>query len=46
MGKRVDRINDYLDKTIAEMEEIISAMPKDREQTWDELNGLFLDILG
>ena len=45
-GKRVDRINDYLDKTIAEMEEIISGLPKDGEQTWDELNGLFLDILG
>jgi predicted nucleotidyltransferase len=46
MGKRVDRVNDYLDRTILLIEEIVSKLPDDRGQPWDELNGLFLDVLG
>jgi hypothetical protein len=44
-GKRFDRVNSYLEKTISEMEEIISTLPSDLPQSWDELNGLFLSIL-
>lgn len=44
-GKRFDRVNDYLDKTIAEIEEILRELPYDRNQSWDELNEIFLKIV-
>ncbi len=44
-GKRFDRVNDYLDRTIAELEETVSTLPKDKIQSWDELNGIFLDLI-
>ena len=44
-GKRFDRINNYLDKTIEEIEESIAQMPYEKDRSWDELNDLFLKIL-
>ena len=44
-GKRFDRVNDYLDNTIAEIEGIISSLPDDRTQSWDELNDIFLKVI-
>ena len=44
-GKRFDRVNNYLDNTIAEIETIISALSDDRTQSWDELNDMFLEML-
>ena len=44
-GKRIDRINEYLDRTIAEVEEYISSLPADSCRSWDELNSLFFRIL-
>ena len=44
-GKRFDRVNDYLDRTIAELEETVSTLPKDKIQSWDELNGIFWDLI-
>lgn len=44
-GKRFDKINEYLDKNIEEIEGIIEAMPSSREGTWDELNDVFLSVL-
>lgn len=45
MGKRFDRVNEYLDRTIAEAEEYISALPAEDCQSWNELNRVFLRIL-
>ena len=44
-GKRFDRINEYLDRTIAEAEEYISALPAEDCRSWDELNSVFLKVL-
>ena len=44
-GKRFEKINEYLDKTILEIEEQIKSLPSSHEQSWDELNNFFLSIL-
>lgn len=45
VGKRMDRINDYLERNIEEIEKIISELPTEDARTWDELNELFLSLL-
>ena len=44
-GKRFEKINDYLDRSILEIEEQIKSLPSSHEQTWDELNKVFLSLL-
>ncbi len=44
-GNRFKKVNEYLDKTILEIEEKIKSLPSTHEQTWDELNNVFLSIL-
>lgn len=44
-GKRFEKVNEYLDKTILEIEEQIKSLPSYHEQSWDELNNAFLSIL-
>lgn len=44
-GKRFEKVNEYLDKTILEIEEQIKSLPSAHKQTWDELNNVFLSIL-
>lgn len=44
-GKRFDRINDYLDNTITEIENIISTLSDNKTQSWDKLNEIFLKII-
>ncbi len=44
-GKRFEKINDYLDRSILEIEEQIKSLPSNHEQTWDELNKVFLSLL-
>jgi predicted nucleotidyltransferase len=44
-GKRFDKVDAYLDKTIAEIEEIINSLPDKHMQGWEQLNGLFVDLL-
>ena len=44
-GKRFEKINEYLDKSILEIEEQIKSLPSSHEQSWDELNDVFLSIL-
>lgn len=46
LGPRIDVINDYLDTSIEEVEQLIQTLPGDERVTWDELNHIFLDILG
>ena len=44
-GKRFDKVNAYIDKTIAEIEEIIKNSPDKHMQSWEELNQIFIDLL-
>lgn len=44
-GKRFEKVNEYLDKTILEIEEQIKNLPSSHEQSWNELNHIFLSIL-
>ena len=46
LGPRIDVINDYLDTSIEEVEQLVQTLPGDERVTWDELNHIFLDILG
>lgn len=45
LGPRIDVINEYLDTSIEEVDQIIQTLPNDGVATWDELNGLFLRTL-
>ena len=44
-GPRFDRVNNYLDNTIAEMDVIVATLPDDKVESWDELNSLFWEML-
>ena len=39
------KINEYLYRSILEIEEQIKSLPSSHEQSWDELNDVFLSIL-
>lgn len=44
-GKRIDRINDYLDRNIEDIEGIIAGLATEDVHDWDELNEVFLSLL-
>jgi predicted nucleotidyltransferase len=44
-GKRMDRINDYLDQSIEEIEQIIDQLPPDEPRSWESLNSIFLNAV-
>lgn len=44
-GPRIDIINDYLESSIEEIRRAIEVLPRDELTSWDELNGLFYEIL-
>ena len=44
-GKRFDRVNDYLDRNIEEIEGIIAELPAEDARDWNELNEVFLSLL-
>jgi len=44
-GKRFDRVNDYLDRNIEEIEKRIAELPREEPRDWDELNTIFLSLL-
>lgn len=46
VGPRFDRVNEYIERVIAEIDEAVSNLPSDWNDTWDELNNMFLEILG
>ena len=46
LGPRIDVINDYLDASIEEVDQLIQAIPGDEKVTRDELNRLFLQTVG
>ena len=43
-GKRFDKVNEYLDKNIMKIEEIIKSMPHTNKHSWNELNKIFLSM--
>lgn len=46
LGPRIGVINDYLDASIEEVDQLIRTIPSDEKVTWDELNCLFLKAVG
>ena len=44
-GKRIDKLNKYLDDSISEIEEIIKSLPEENKGSWDDLNKTFLSLL-
>ena len=44
-GKKMDRVNEYLERTMEEMEAAVDALPPSGAQGWDELNAMFLEIV-
>lgn len=42
---RIDKINEYLDKSIDEIKSVLQAMGEKKEVGWGELNDLFLKIV-
>lgn len=45
VGKRFDRVNDYIENNIAKMEEVIKNLPDMHEQNWEELNQIFIKLI-
>ena len=45
IGKRFDRVNEYIDNVISNLDAIVSTLPSDRIESWDELNNMFLEML-
>ena len=39
-------VQNYLDASIEEIDQLIQAIPSDERVTWDELNRLFLQTVG
>ncbi|MBR5616876.1 MAG: nucleotidyltransferase domain-containing protein [Oscillospiraceae bacterium] len=46
VGPRIDVINDYLDASIAHIDQQIQSLPRDEAVGWDKLNRLFLKTVG
>lgn len=46
LGPRIDSINEYLDTSIEEIGKLIRMVPDDVQVGWEELNCLFLKIVG
>ena len=44
-GKRFDRINDYLDRSMGDIEAAITVLPSKHGESWESLNKLFADLL-
>ena len=44
-GKRFDKVNEYIEHNIVEIEEKIKNLPSRNDNGWDELNEIFLSIV-
>ncbi len=44
-GKRFDRVNDYIDRSMDEIEKAITELPREDARGWEELNTVFLSLL-
>lgn len=45
-GKRVDKLNEYIEEKITQYKEKVLNMPDDRNSDWNRLNKVFWKILG
>ena len=45
IGKRFDRVNEYIDNVISNLDAILSTLPSDKIESWDELNNMFWEML-
>jgi len=45
-GKRIDKLNDYIDENLISLKAIIDALPGDHKADWSRLNELFLYMIG
>ena len=43
-GKRFDSVNEYIERNITVIEKLIAELPKEKTQTWEELNNTFLSM--
>ena len=44
-GKRFDRVDAYIDRTVDEIENIIAQLPDKDTQGWETLNNVFLKLI-
>ncbi len=44
-AKRIDVINEYIDRTIPEIEKLIEDLPAEQTAGWEDLDAVFMDIL-
>ena len=44
-GKRIDRINEFIDSNLVILKNQADAMPREPKPSWDKLNELFLSIV-
>ena len=44
-GKRIDKLNNYIDENLVTLKSAIDEMPKKHKASWDKLNELFLSAL-
>lgn len=44
-GQRIDKLNDYIDLQLAEIQQIIASMSNERETDWQKLNDVFLRLV-
>jgi len=45
-GKRIDKLNKYIDENIISLKIIIDSLPAEHKADWDRLNKLFLWVVG
>ncbi len=43
--QKLNEINDYLDQSIAEIEQTIEQLPPDKSSSWESLNSIFLNVV-
>lgn len=44
-GRRIDVLNEYIEKQLADIEKTVSALPDKEEISWERLNEAFLRIV-
>lgn len=44
-GKRIDRLNDYIEKNLTALKTTVEALPAEKKVDWGRLNALFLSII-
>ena len=44
-GKRIDRLNEYIDESLMSLKRAIDAMPREHKEDWNRLDDLFLSAI-